>query len=142
MYSEYDIQEFRNSAKKYELDAPMQFWLNPLDELVKICNGIGAESWSIEKRKALTTALIRYAVCAAIHDVDYEYKVVSKSEADKRFLDNMYKVWRADYGWKAYLTISGLLERRIIRTCYYAVVIGGSEAWENGGDKRDECNTN
>lgn len=134
MYTERDIIRLQNSARHYKLDAGAKFWAASYSELCSVCNGIGAESWSIEKRKALTKALSRYEVAAAIHDCRYKYHTCTKAEADKEFLDNMYKIWRKEFGWRAYLTIGGLLERRIIRTCYYAVVFGGSEAWEKGGD--------
>ena len=134
IYTVENIIQFREKAEEYGLSAGREFWELPHCVLLKVCNGIGAEQWSMEKRKALTKALSRYEVAAAIHDCRYEYHTCTKAEADKEFLDNMYKIWRKEFGWRAYLTISGWLERRIIRTCYYAVVIGGSEAWEKGGN--------
>ena len=133
MYTTSDIITLRNSARHYNLTAGREFWFSTAIALTKICNGIGAESWSIEKRKALTNALSRYEVAAAIHDCRYEFHDCTKEQADKEFLDNMYKIWKKDFGWRRYLTVSGWMERRIIRTCYYAVVFGGQEAWENGG---------
>lgn len=133
MYSRDDIIRLRMTAQHYRLSAGQKFWFMPNVDLRNICNGIGAESWSEEKRLALTKALSRYEVAAAIHDCRYHFHDCTKAEADKEFLENMYKIWRKDFGWRAYLTIPGLLERRIIRTCYFAVVLGGQESWENGG---------
>lgn len=134
LYTKKDIVRFRNSATHYGLSAGKEFWESDTAKLVRVCNGIGAESWSLNKRKALTKAISRYEVAAAIHDCRYEFHDCTKEEADKEFKNNMYKIWRKDFGWRAYLTLSGLLERRVIRTCYYAVVIAGKEAWENGGN--------
>ena len=134
MYNRDDIVRLRLSAMHYKLSAGKEFWFSDTEKLLKICNGIGAESWSEQKRKALTKALSRYEVAAAIHDCRYQFHDCTKAEADIEFKQNMYKIWKKDFGWRAYLTISGLLERRVIRTCYYAVVLGGQEAWENGGN--------
>lgn len=134
MYTEQDIIRLRCSARHYELDAGDYFWSSKPITLTRICNGAGPESWSEISRSIMTNNpfMKRYESAFAIHDTDYEYKYCTKKQADKRFLKNMLKIWKRDFRWKAYLTISGLLELRTIIACYLAVRAGGQSAWENG----------
>ena len=132
-YTAKQINELRTAAQYYKLDAPRYFWVKTAMELKKVCNGAGAESWSENKRKALTAALKPYESCIAVHDVDYACHEVSKEEADKRFKENMLKVWRKKYGFWRWLNRGARIERLIIIPAVYAaVVLGGDEAWEDG----------
>lgn len=130
-YTSKQINELRTSSQHYKLDAPAVFWTKTAMELKKVCNGAGTDKWSENKRKALTAALKPYESAIAIHDVDYEYQEVSKAEADKRFKQNMLKVWRKNYGFWRWLNRGARIERLIIIPAVYAaVVVGGNDAWE------------
>lgn len=130
-YTAKQINELRTAAQFYKLNAPRNFWVKTAMELKKCCNGAGAEAWSENKRKALTAALKPYEAPIAIHDVDYEYQEVSKKDADKRFKQNMLKVWRKKYGFWRWFNRGARIERLIIIPAVYAaVVVGGNDAWE------------
>lgn len=130
-YTAKQINELRIEAQFYKLSAPYAFWAKTAMELKKVCNGAGSEAWSENKRKALTAALKPYEACIAIHDVDYEYHEIDKSAADKRFKQNMLKVWRKKYGFWRWLNRGARVERLIIIPAVYAaVVVGGNDAWE------------
>jgi hypothetical protein len=130
-YTAKQINNLRVEAQFYKLDAPREFWSKTANELRKVCNGAGAESWSENKRKALTAAIKPYESCIAVHDVDYYYQIGSRDYADKRLKKNMLRVWRKKYGVWRWFNRGARIERLIvIPGVYAAVALGGQDAWE------------
>lgn len=130
-YTAKEINQLRTTAQYFKLDAPQEFWEKTATTLKKYCNGAGPERWDDLKRKALTSALKSYEAAFAIHDVDYEYKVVTQKQADKRLKKNMVKIWRKNFGIWRWFSKAGRVERLIvIPSVYAAVALAGSQAWK------------
>lgn len=136
IYSVDDIIKARAFARAHGLSAHDAFLYAPEEDLRKICNGIGAESWEKAKRAALTAAFKKYEVPAMLHDVDYELQV-GKKYADRRFLKNMKKLCRQEFGWWRYwFSPIAKAEKVVIYALYAAVALGGGDAYEEAGKKQ------
>lgn len=123
-YTEDEIKDLMESARKSGLRAPDEFWATPPKELVKICNGIGAD-WQSERTRKIVTKALRYAEEAAlIHDWEYSQVDGSKTAqrlADERFLINGLKLadvkypflldWRRWLAERAVLAMHAVLKR-------------------------------
>lgn len=130
-YTENEINELKAAALYYKLDAPQAFWWGEAEKLMDYCNGIGPEAWEEGKRRALTWALKRYEVCAAIHDVAYEVQTGSRALADEQMKKNMIKVWAKDFGIFRWLKPSARIERRIVIPAVYGILLHqGQSAWD------------
>jgi hypothetical protein len=130
-YTLEEIKTLREKVRYYNLDLPANYTSLTDVELQTICNGIGPEDWSEDKRKALTDILQRYAPAAFLHDVAYTVSVC-RLAADNQFLRNMKRIWAKDFGFWRWFRPSARIERRvIIPAVYAAVVLGGQEAFEN-----------
>lgn len=136
MYTEQDIEELWKSVYFYELEYSEVMNSKTNAELAKVCNGIGSDAMPEQLRNGLTIFLFRYQPAGFIHDADYEYKPVSKEEADLRFYENMLRIWKKDFGWKRWFTRMGRAERAEISACYAAVKFFGGSAWSAA--KEDE----
>lgn len=136
-YTEQEITDLQIAAKFYKLDATT-FLAMPPSFLQKVCNGIGAERFSDKKRKAMTWALKRYEVAAAIHDLDY-FLQVGQEKADKRLLHNMKKIWKKDFGILRFFRPTARIELRVIIPMVYgAVALCGEPAYEQAGEDKKE----
>ena len=121
MYSENDIKRLLENAKKYGLCIPAKMLAMPVEELCKICNGIGAEWMSERSRRILTKALKYCEISAAIHDFEYDVQTSTQDEADERFLMNALREvrymfpqwwnWRRWLGERAVLAAFEILSR-------------------------------
>lgn len=129
LYNRDDIINLKFEAMEFSLIADPCFWHESTDTLIRICNGVGPEQMNTLIRKALTAIYHRYQPAAMLHDYDYEVKAITKAEADKRFLENMLKIWKVKFGWRRFFLI-GIKDRLKIRAAYIAVKNFGSDAWE------------
>lgn len=123
-YTEAEINALLDKAKKAGLKAPSEFWETPASELVKVCNGIGAD-WQSKKTRRIITKALKYAEPAAlIHDWRYSRADASKStqqSADREFLLNgliyvhcvfpQWWNWRRWLGERAMLALYAVLQR-------------------------------
>lgn len=137
-YTENEINELKAAALYYKLDAPQAFWWGETGQLMDWCNGIGSEDMSDKQREALTWALKRYEVCAAIHDVAYEVQTGSRAIADKQMEKNMLKVWAKDFGIFRWLKPSARIERRVVIPAVYEILKRqGQKAWDAVKDEKE-----
>lgn len=124
MYTKDEIENLRSLAKEAKLRAPHAFWNASAEDLVNICNGIGAD-WQSEKTRKIITKSLKYAEPAAmIHDFEYSRSDGDKERqerVDRRFLSNglayvqkcfpQWWNWRRWLGERAVLAMYAVLER-------------------------------
>lgn len=133
MYTNEQMLELISVAKAAKLSFPDEFAAAPLDELCKVCNGIGSSSMPEKLRKALTKAYACAQATAAIHDWRYEHSdglPLSQKKADAEFVFNgMAEVkYRHSngglWGW-----LHRLWDERKILAAYRLLELGGEAAW-------------
>lgn len=133
MYTNEQMLELISVAKAAKLSFPDEFAAAPLDELCKVCNGIGSSSMPEKLRKALTKAYKCAQATAAIHDWRYEHSdglPESQKKADAEFVFNgMAEVkYRHSngglWGW-----LHRLWDERKIVAAYRLLEVGGEAAW-------------
>ena len=125
--------ELISVAKAAKLSFPDEFAAASLDELCKVCNGVGSASMPEKLRKALTKAYKCAQATAAIHDWRYEHSdglSESQKKADAEFVFNgMAEVkYRHSngglWGW-----LHRLWDERKIVAAYRLLEVGGEAAW-------------
>lgn len=133
MYNKTQMLDILSVAKAAKLSFPDDFAAASLDELCKVCNGVGSASMSEKLRKALTKAYDCAQATAAIHDWRYEQSdglPESQKKADVEFLNNgmaEVKYRHANgglWGW-----IHRLWDERKIVAAYRLLEVGGEAAW-------------
>lgn len=133
MYTNEEMLELISVAKAAKLSFPGEFAAAPLDELCKVCNGVGSASMPEKLRKALTKAYKCAQATAAIHDWRYEHSdglPESQKKADAEFLQNGLKEVRYRHeggglrGW-----FCRLWDERKIVAAYRLLEAGGESAW-------------
>lgn len=133
MYTQEQMLELLSVAKAAKLSFPDDFAAAPLDELCKICNGVGSASMPEKLRKALTKAYKCAQTTAAIHDWHYEHSdglTESQKKADIEFLNNgmaevKYRHSNGDlWGW-----LHRIWDERKIVVAYRLLEVGGEAAW-------------
>lgn len=132
MYTPEEISSIRAQARFAGLSAPALFWRATPSELVKICNGCGAEDMPEWARCALTWLYRHYAPAHAIHDCDYELSdgtELRRAEADARFNANCLLLWQKKYGALRYINPVALYARNKVRVAYKALTLCGAAAW-------------
>lgn len=122
MYSESDIEDLRFSAAYFGLDCPDEFFSLPAAELAAVCNGVGPAGWGKLPRWILTNLSGKYAVVAAIHDLQQEQALLSNREAALIFLSNALKIHRDTFG--------GVVGKGLIYLAYLALLVFGSAYWK------------
>lgn len=133
MYNKTQMLDILSVAKAAKLSFPDDFAAASLDELCKVCNGVGSASMPEKLRKALTKAYKCAQATAAIHDWRYEKSdglPESQKKADVEFLNNgmaEVKYRHANgglWGW-----IHRLWDERKIVAAYRLLEVGGEAAW-------------
>lgn len=133
MYTNEEMFELISVAKAAKLSLPDEFAVASLDELCKVCNGMGSASMSEKLRKALTKAYACAQATAAIHDWRYEHSdglPESQKKADAEFLKNgmaEVKYRHANgglWGW-----LHRLWDERKIVAAYRLLEVGGEASW-------------
>lgn len=133
MYTNEQMLELISVAKAAKLSFPDEFAAASLDELCKVCNGVGSASMPEKLRKALTKAYKCAQATAAIHDWRYEHSdglPESQKKADAEFVFNgMAEVkYRHSngglWGW-----LHRLWDERKIVAAYRLLEVGGEAAW-------------
>lgn len=133
MYTQEQMLELISVAKAAKLSFPDEFAAASLDELCKVCNGVGSASMPEKLRKALTKAYACAQATAAIHDWRYEHSdglPESQKKADAEFVFNgMAEVkYRHSngglWGW-----LHRLWDERKIVAAYRLLELGGEGAW-------------
>ena len=133
MYNKTQMLDILSVAKAAKLSFPDDFAAASLDELCKVCNGVGSASMSEKLRKALTNAYACAQATAAIHDWRYEQSdglPESQNKADVEFLNNgmaEVKYRHANgglWGW-----LHRLWDERKIVAAYRLLEVGGEAAW-------------
>lgn len=121
-YDEDKMTALVSVARLAGLHAPAEFWATPPSELIKVCNGIGAD-WQSAATRAIITKAVGYAEAAAvIHDWRYSKPEMDwQREADEEFLMNGLKLVRFKFkhwwdfrrwlGERAVLAMYAVLER-------------------------------
>ena len=98
--SEEEIKHYKYEASRYNLKAPIEYWMAKDSDLVEICNGVGPE-WFPEKARKLTTELFKYFLPSTnIHDYDYDKMEKTEenfSKANYRLKRNMKRQYVFDY---------------------------------------------
>lgn len=139
MYSIAEIKQIRLQADELGLYAPPLFWELPESELVKICNGCGAESMPEWSRELLTWLYRNYTAAHCIHDAEYELSdgtEISRCEADAEFYENCLVLWKHKYGWSRWINPIALYGLKKIRLAYRALQCCGRPAWKEAFEKR------
>lgn len=133
MYTNEEMLELISVAKAAKLSFPDEFAAAPLDELCKVCNGVGSASMPEKLRKALTKAYACAEATAAIHDWRYgrsDGLPENQKKADEEFLQNGLKEVRYRHeggglwGW-----LCRLWDERKIVAAYRLLEVGGEAAW-------------
>lgn len=133
MYTNEQMLELISVAKAAKLSFPDEFAAAPLDELCKVCNGVGSASMPEKLRKALTKAYACAEATAAIHDWRYgrsDGLPENQKKADAEFVFNgMAEVkYRHSngglWGW-----LHRLWDERKIVAAYRLLELGGEAAW-------------
>lgn len=133
MYNKTQMLDILSVAKAARLSFPDDFAAASLDELCKVCNGVGSASMPEKLRKALTKAYACAQATAAIHDWRYEQSdglPDSQNKADVEFLNNgmaEVKYRHANgglWGW-----LHRLWDERKIVAAYRLLEVGGEAAW-------------
>lgn len=125
--------ELISVAKAAKLSFPDDFATAPLDELCKVCNGVGSASTSEKLRKALTKAYKCAQATAAIHDWRYAKSdglPKNQKKADAEFMSNglaEVKYRHANGGLRNWL--HRLWDERKIVAAYRFLEVGGEAAW-------------
>lgn len=133
MYTQDQILELISVAKAAKLSFPDEFAAASLDELCKVCNGIGSSSMPEKLRKALTKAYKCAQATAAIHDWRYEHSdglPESQKKADAEFVFNgmaEVKYRHSNGGLLGWL--HRLWDERKIVAAYRLLEAGGESAW-------------
>lgn len=133
MYTNEEMLELISVAKAAKLSLPDEFAVASLDELCKVCNGMGSASMSEKLRKALTKAYACAQATAAIHDWRYEHSdglPESQKKADAEFLKNgmaEVKYRHANGGLLGWL--HRLWDERKIVVAYRFLEADGEAAW-------------
>lgn len=133
MYTHDQMLELISVAKAAKLSFPDDFATAPLDELCKVCNGVGSASIPEKLRKALTKAYACAQATAAIHDWRYSKSdglPESQKKADAEFVSNgmaEVKYRHANgglWGW-----LHRLWDERKIVVAYRFLEVDGEAAW-------------
>lgn len=133
MYNKTQMLDILSVAKAAKLSFPDDFAAASLDNLCKVCNGVGSASMPEKLRKALTRAYACAQATAAIHDWRYEQSdglPESQKKADVEFLNNgmaEVKYRHANgglWGW-----LHRLWDERKIVAAYRLLEVGGEAAW-------------
>lgn len=132
MYTIEQMAEIRRVAADAHLEAPNTFWTVPYEELIKICNGVGADWLSEKSRKIITKAFKAVEATACIHDFEYHFadgKTESQRKADERFLTNGIKECR-HYN-PSVLSLARLWNERKVIIAYGVLQRIGRLAWRD-----------
>lgn len=133
MYTKDKMLEIVSVAKAAGLSFPDDFAGASLDELCKVCNGVGSASMPEKLRAALTKVYACAEATAAIHDWRYGHSdglPESQKKADNEFLKNgmaEVKYRHANgglWGW-----LHRLWDERKIVAAYRLLEVGGEAAW-------------
>lgn len=133
MYNKTQMLDILSVAKAARLSFPDDFAAASLDELCKVCNGVGSASMPEKLRKDLTKAYACAQATAAIHDWRYEQSdglPESQKKADVEFLNNgiaevKYRHTNGGlWGW-----LHRLWDERKIVAAYRLLEVGGEAAW-------------
>lgn len=98
-YTLQEIIRLKETALLLDLLMPENFFLSPPEKLLKICNGIGPDSWNLFWRKSATFLLKEFQEAAMIHDFCYTY---SDGREENRLL----------YDWQFCMNCHTLLQYR------------------------------
>lgn len=134
IYSVDDINKLRVAAVHFSLEAPTEFWNLPAEQMIKICNGIGPAGWIKGIREKLTRLAGDYAVVAAIHDVQQEFKIGTNKAASRIFLHNSLKIWALRHGIKGFMILSAWVELALSVAAFLALYFWGDKYWEMRND--------
>lgn len=133
MYTNEEMLELISVAKAAKLSLPDEFAVASLDELCKVCNGMGSASMSEKLRKALTKAYACAQATAAIHDWRYEHSdglPESQKKADAEFLKNgMAEVKYRHANGGLWSWLHRLWDERKIVAAYRLLEVGGEAGW-------------
>ena len=133
MYTNEEMLELISVAKAAKLSLPDEFAMASLDELCKVCNGMGSASISEKLRKALTKAYACAQATAAIHDWRYEHSdglSESQKKADNEFLKNgMAEVKYRHANGGLWSWLRRLWDERKIVAAYRLLEVGGEASW-------------
>ena len=133
MYTNEEMLELISVAKAAKLSFSDDFATASLDELCKVCNGMGSASMPEKLRKALTKAYACAQATAVIHDWRYAKSdglPESQKKADNEFLKNgmaEVKYRHANSGLWGWL--HRLWDERKIVAAYRLLEVGGEAAW-------------
>ena len=131
MFSVEDIAKFREIIHLCDLSYPEVMDHLTDYEIAAIANGIGPDSWPQALRKIATQLFGPYAVIHIPHDIRYEQHIGTRAEADREFLDNGLKVWKARWGRLGWVKIDALQERIGLFVAYRLLVRFAKKAWED-----------
>lgn len=130
MYTVGEFEQIRKLARSAGLRAPDAFWDAPASELIKVCNGVGADWQSDKTRKILTKACACVEATACIHDFEYHNATLTSSgqgDADDLFLLNGIK--ETLYKTKRILSLKFIWDTRKVLTAYLVLRRVGGLAW-------------
>ncbi len=99
-----------------------------IDELLVICNGIGAEWMDQDAREKISQSLPTLEPGAFLHDIRYHEggDDEDREYADEEFLRNGLRAAAWKYPWWHYKRYA---VRGAAKICYRAVRLGGAAAW-------------
>lgn len=121
--------------KPPNLYAPESFWSASPEVRCQVVNGCGTAGW---KGKLVPDTMYGLCVSAACDIHDWMYTVgqtlADKEEADRVFLNNLYRIINAAGGW------SWLVNARLTRARDYFDAVhyfGGDAFWANINEKKN-----
>jgi len=97
-----EVRLLRDQCEEYELEGREILAQHTDEELARIFNGIGPESFSEWSRSVLDRTHLTLRCCAFIHDVEFEHSDGTKegfAAANRRFKRNGRKVANANFKW-------------------------------------------
>ena len=128
-----EMKAFLNKIDDWQLKIDPQFLKYTPEQLTKIFNGVGPDSWSEELRNALSIALEHFLPAVVIHDFDYD--VLAKTETNfkattNRIRDNCLICSNKEYPeW--YQFLQRWFHRRQAKLVYLGCKYGGRSAFFN-----------
>ena len=141
-YTPGKIELLRKNILRLSLKFPEGFLLADTENLCRICNGIGPESWKRKYRFTATFILRNYQEAAMIHDYCYTFsdgKSESRKYYDSLFYENCLLLLHYYYpNWKIWLFPLKVYAFCKICAAKRLLQIFGASAYLSAFEKRKE----